>query len=401
MFRGNEVFVMARLSSTLRALFTIALTIALRIAISDGAAAAAAESAPAPAATIPAGTVLTAANWRRYASFMPAGMQAIFAGDHFWRMPPDVRIEIGPTIPISLPRRYLDDTARYAEQVTLARVADGGYVPAGYVAGIPFPQPEKNPALAPYEIFYDAYYHYAPRVQRNFSCNYISDSYGNFTQSETADSIYSQLTHLSDAGFPQTVPDSNGYFLTKYYQQISPEQGKYTTTLDISYADVTRLDDIYIYLPSTRRPLRMSEASRCAPLPGGDFTFEESNNGPPSLPQKYKITYLGARPMMVMAHADPKSFESCGSASDLPPEYFYPPDKGVLPWPRPAFGKWEMREVYVIEMTRLPAFTSGYCYSRRVIYVDKETLYPLAIDLYDPAGALYKLGRVSDAGARA
>jgi hypothetical protein len=227
-------------------------------------------------------------------------------------------------------------------------------------------------------------------VQRNFSCNYTSDSFGNFTKSETADSIYSQLTHLSDAGFPQTVPDSSGYFLTKYYQQISPEQGKYTTTLDISYADVTRLDDIYIYLPSTRRPLRMSEASRCAPVPGGDFTYEESNNGPPSLPQKYKISYAGARRMMVLAHADPKSFESCGSATGLPPDYFYPPDKGVLPWPRPALGKWEMREVYVIEMTRLPAFASGYCYSRRVIYVDKETLFPWAIDLYDPAGALYK-----------
>jgi len=94
---------MAVLSSTLRVLFTVALAIALRIAISD-VAAAAAESAPAPAATIPAGTVLTAANWRRYASFMPVGMQAIFAGDHFWRMPPDVQIEIGPTIPIALPR---------------------------------------------------------------------------------------------------------------------------------------------------------------------------------------------------------------------------------------------------------------------------------------------------------
>jgi len=46
--------------------------------------------------------------------------------------------------------------------------------------------------------------------------------------------------------------------------------------------------------------------------------------------------------------------------------------------------------VYVIEMSRLPAYASGYCYSRRVIYVDKETLFPLAIDLYDPAGALYK-----------
>ncbi|MGA7761809.1 MAG: DUF1329 domain-containing protein [Candidatus Binataceae bacterium] len=380
---------MAFLSFTLRVLLTLALASALRIAISDSAAAAA-ESAPAPAVTIPAGTVITAANWQRYSSFMPVGMQAIFAGDHFWRMPPDVQIEIGPTIPIALPRRYLDDTANYAKQVTLTHAADGGYVPAGYVAGIPFPQPDKDPVLAPYEIFYDAYYHYAPRVQRNFSCNYISDSYGNFTQSETADSIYSQLTHLSDAGFPQTVPDSSGYFLTKYYQQITPEQGKYSTTLDISYADVTRLDDIYIYLPSTRRPLRMSEASRCAPLPGGDFTFEESNNGPPSLPQKYKIVNGGVRRMMVLAHADPKSFESCGSATGLLSDYFYPSDKGVLPWPRPALGKWEMREVYVIEMRRLPAYASGYCYSRRVIYVDKETLFPLAIDLYDSAGALYK-----------
>jgi hypothetical protein len=380
---------MALLSSTLCTLLRLALAIALGVAICDRAATAA-ESRPASAATIPAGTVITGANWQRYAGFMPAGMRAIFAGDHFWRMPSEVQVEIGPTIPIALPRRYLDDTASFARQVTLVRTAQGGYAPASYVAGIPFPQPDKDPTLAPYEIFYDTYYHYAPRLQRNYSCNYTSDSYGNFTQTETADAVYSQLTHLSDAGFPQTVPDSSGYFLTKYYQQISPEQGKYTTSLDISYAEVTRLDDIYMYLPSARRPLRMSEASRCSPIPGGDFTYEESNNGPPSLPQEYRIAYAGTRPMMFLAHAEPKAFASCGTALSLPPDYFYPGEKGVLPWPRPALGKWEIRDVYVIEMSRLPAYASGYCYSRRAIYVDKETLFPLAIDLYDSQGALYK-----------
>ena len=337
-----------------------------------------------------AGTIITNANWHEYASFMPAGMQAIFAGDHFWHMPADVQVEIGPTVPIALPRRYIDDTARYSGRVKLTHLPDGGYVPDGYVAGIPFPQPEKDPAVAPYEIFYDTYYHYAPRLQRNFSCNYTLDSYGNFTQTETADAVYSQLMHLSDAGFPETVPDSGGYFLTKYYEQISPEQGKYTTSLDISYADVTRLDDIYMYLPAARRPLRMSEASRCSPQPGGDFTYEESNNGPPSLPQEYKIVYAGVRPMMFLVHAEPKVFDHCGTATSLPADYFYPGGKGVLPWPQPALGKWEIRQVYVIEMSRLPAYSSGYCYSRRVIYVDKETLFPLAIDLYDSGGALYK-----------
>jgi hypothetical protein len=373
----------------LRIPVTLALATALSIAVSAGQTGAA-ENSPQPADTVPEGTVISTANWQSYARFMPAGMQAIFAGDHFWRMPTDVRIEIGPTIPIALPNKFLDDTAIYAKQVKLTQAAEGGYVPVGYVAGIPFPQPDKDPVSAPYEIFYDAYYHYAPRLQRNFSCNYVSDPYGNFTQSETADAIYSQLTHLSDAGFPQTLPDSHGYFLVKYYQQISPEQGKYTTSLDMSYADVTRLDELYMYLPSARRPLRMSQASRCSPVPGSDFTYEESNNGPPSLPQEYKITYAGIRRIMVLAHADPKVFENCGGASSLPSDYFYPADKGVLPWPRPALGKWEMREMYVIEMNRLPAYASGYCYGRRVIYVDKETLFPVAIDLYDPAGGLYK-----------
>jgi hypothetical protein len=368
-------------------LFGIFATVALG-AIS--ATATAQDHVSAPVRTIPAGTVITNANWHSYASFMPVGMQAIFAGDHFWRMPADVQIEIGSAVPIALPHRYLEDTTRYSGKVTLTHLAEGGYVPDGYVAGIPFPQPEKDPALAPYEIFYDTYYHYAPHVQRNFSCNYTSDSYGNFTQTETADAVYSQLTHLSDAGFPQTMADSGGYFLTKYYEQISPEQGKYTTSLDISYADVTRLDDIYVYLPSARRPLRMSEASRCSPQPGGDFTYEESNNGPPSLPQEYKIVYAGARPMMFLVHAEPKVFDQCGTGSSLPADYFHPGSMGVLPWPRPALGKWEVREVYVIEMSRLPTYASGYCYSRRVIYVDKETLFPLAIDLYDSGGALYK-----------
>jgi hypothetical protein len=371
--------------------------------------AARAASAPADNAhpdTIPAGSVITYKNWQQYSRFMPLGMRTLFAGDHFWRMPAGIQIEVGPTVAIPLPQRYLADTARHAGQVKLTQLPQGGYVPTGYVAGIPFPEAERDPALAPYELFYDAYYHYAPRLQQMISCNYTGDAYGNFTQTEIADSVYSQLAYLSDAGFPRTLPDSNGYYLVKYYQQLAPEQGKYTTSLDISYADVTRLDDIYTYLPSARRPLRLSEASRCSPFPGNDFTWDESNYGPPSLPQDFKITYVGSRQILFLVHLNQQVFKSCGGATGPSAGFFYPGGKGVVPWPQPTLGKWELREVYVIEMSRLPAYASGYCYSRRVLYVDKETLFPLAIDLYDPAGELYKTWlefqspmRVPDTGA--
>lgn len=368
--------------------------------------AAGSDTASAAANSIPAGTSIDYRNWQRYARFMPTGVRALFAGDHFWRMPADVRIEVGPTVAIPLPQRYLADTAKYAGRVKLTRFPEGGYAPTGYFAGMPFPQPQSDPTLAPYELFYDAFYHYAPRLQQMTSCNYIGDSYGNFTQSERADSIYSQLTYLSDAGFPQTVPDSNGYYLVKYYEQLAPEQGKYTTSLDISYADVTRLDDIYTYLPSTRRPLRLSEAARCAPMPGNDFTWEDSNYGPPALPQDFKVSYAGTQRILFLVHLNGEVFKSCGGRTLPSADFFYPGGKGVVPWPRPALGKWELRDVYVIEMGRLPAYASGYCYSKRVLYVDKETLFPLAFDLYDPAGELYRSWiefqspmRVPDTGA--
>ncbi len=350
----------------------------------------AAENSAAPDA-ISSGAVITYKNWQEYARLMPVGMQALFAGDHFWKMPADVRIEVGPTIAIPLPRHYVEDTAKYAGQVKLERASEGGYIPVGYMAGIPFPGTGEDPAMVlPYELFYNTYYHYAPRLQRMLSCNYTVDSYGNSTQTEMADAVYSQLTHLSDAGFPQTLPQSNGSYLIKYYEQLAPEQGKYTTSLVITSSDITRLDEIYMYLPSARRPLRMSQASRCAPTPGSDWTWDESNYGPPSLPQKYKITYSGSKRILFLVHADPAVFTLCGNATGPPPQFFYPGAKGVVSWPRPALGKWELRDVYVIEMTRLPAFASGYCYSRRVLYVDRQTFFPLAIDLYDPAGELYK-----------
>ena len=47
--------------------------------------------------------------------------------------------------------------------------------------------------------------------------------------------------------------------------------------------------------------------------------------------------------------------------------------------------------MYVIEYSRLPQFGKGYCFSRRVVYVDKETLFGLAADLYDAGGKLYKM----------
>jgi len=349
-----------------------------------------AQSGPTPRDI--AGAIITTRNWQEYRGVMSAGLAALFEGKRFWRMPPDVRIEVGPTIPIPLPQKYLQDTEKYSSMVRLVPTPGGGYVPNGYVAGLPFPKPlEGNSALRGQRIFWDSYYRYQPRVQWAPTFTYTLDRYGNMTQVSEVKTVLSQLAFLSDVGFPRTVPDGDGYYSVKFAEQIAPEQGKYTTVLDLIPADPTKLDELYEYVPSLRRSLRLSQAARCAPVFGGDYLIDDESDGPPGLPQLFQIDYLGEKRILALEHAEPSGFESPGGPEQLDSNFYYSGGVGFAPFPKPSMGKWELRDTYVISMQRLPAFAKGYCYSRRVMYVDKENYFGAGeLDLYAPSGELFK-----------
>ena len=51
-----------------------------------------------------------------------------------------------------------------------------------------------------------------------------------------------------------------------------------------------------------------------------------------------------------------------------------------------------VRDAYVIDIRPSASYAHGYCYSRRVLYIDKETLQPQWADLYDANGKLWKTG---------
>jgi hypothetical protein len=344
----------------------------------------------------PRSTVITPQNWREYRQFMSAGLITLFEGTSFWHVPNDLRIDVGPSIPIPLPKKYLEDTARYAGGVRLTRTADGGYVPTGYVAGLPFPNPlEGDPALIGQRIFWDSYYRYQPRVQAAPDITYTLDALGNMTRSSDELNVYSQLAFLSDTDFPNRVPDFAGYYFVKYYEQVEPELGKYTTVLDLAPADPTKLNELYEYIPALRRSLRLSQAARCAPVFGSDYLIDDENYGPPGLPQLFQIDYLGRKQILALEHADPAAFVTAGGPRQMSDTYYYPGFFGFAPFPKPALGKWELRDTYAISLRRLPSAAKGYCYSRRVMYVDTENYFGAGeLDLYDSDGGLFKLQMV-------
>jgi len=323
---------------------------------------------------IPPGTRITNKNWRQYRQYMSGGMQALFSGDYSWKMPDTAVIAVGPTIHIQLPKTYLRDTAEHSGSVSIKELSSGGTLPENYVAGIPFPVPAEPDAGA--KVLWNLYYRYNPKVMRCVLDSKIVDRYRHIT-TQKADYVIGKLAHLSEPDMPHALPASHGIYMTDYWEFTAPEHKKYMAQDSVVYDDPTRINEIYSFVPALRKSLRLSSAARCAPGAGSDFTSEDLRFGFYGQPPFFKVRLEGERKILAMVHLN----------SDYSDWNNY-----VLPilMPKPSIGTWELRDVYVISLTRVGPDAPAYCYGKRVIYVDKETWAPLAVESYDRSLALWK-----------
>src|SRR5262249_55528171 len=245
----------------------------------------------------------------------------------------------------------------------------------GYVAGIPFPNPAE-PNLAA-KLAYDTWGNFRPKAMNFHAWNWLVDNYGNVTNLESDDSFF-RLMHLSDPpGGPINLPFASGTYYASRFTVVLPEQSKYTTELTLRPDDPTRVEEIYVFLPSLRRSLRLSSAARCAPILGTDF-IEDDNAW---LPPNFKITLLGRKKVLAPVMDYSKAF-------DLK-SYIAPPTS-FPGWPRADAAKWELRKVNVLNLKWLTAL-GAYCYSNRVYYQDAQTNILVPLESYDRNGKFWKV----------
>jgi Protein of unknown function (DUF1329) len=330
-------------------------------------------------ATIPPGTEITMQNWRHYRQFMPPGMVALFEGKYFWKMPPDVEMDVGKTIIHPLPANYRAATERYGSQTRAAKLPDGGYKLENYVAGQPFPNPS-----GPYkgwEILANLWYRYLPHLYvatgDNQAVICIQDRFHSIN-CQTNRLVARQLKHNTDPGVPMTDPQAGPMDFTEWVMLISPENLKYTTELMIYYTDLARPQDVYVFKPDLRRSLRLSSSARCSPA-FGDLTADDERYGFSGNIASFKAKFLGEKKILALTdyNNDPSSFPKNW---DMP-----------LGFPKPSWGKWGLRDVDVIEVRKIPSRAAGYCYGKRIMYVDKQFYAPLWEELYDSNMKLWKI----------
>jgi hypothetical protein len=322
--------------------------------------------------TITPGTQITLQNWQKYKKFMPIGVQAMFSQSYPYKVGsgPEFTVEVGPTIAVPLARRLKEDTEKYAGQTKLRKVDSGGYTVDGYVAGVPFPKPSGD--LAGQEVLYNAFFGFIPPIYRYVTNTSLIDRYHNIFPQIT-EVVYWRLSHISDPGMPVNPPYGKGYLQTARYFVLSPEQTRYTTQLAQQPDDPERVQEIYVFLPSLRRSLRLSSAARCSPILGSDWVQDDNSDGMAFQIPNFNVKLLGQKKILFMVHAiDPGMYNNQN----------YNLKSSVPAFPSPKVGKWELRNVMIVDTSPLPSVGS-YCYGRKVGYIDPDTWTQLGWDFYD------------------
>ncbi len=331
---------------------------------------------------LPIGTKVTTQNYKQYEQFMPLGMIKMFEGIYGWKMPQDVEMEVGPVHHGFLPKSWIEATEKYGSQTSVEVTSSGHYVIHNYHGGTPFPNPS-DPNKG-WKILANVFWAFVPALYANTPNNYGTvwaiDRFGNVAPS-SLDVVYRWSAYITDAGFPAEEKYAPGTWYTEYGMQETPEQARYTAALSLFYQDQEKnpFPDTYVFVPALRRSLRLSTTSRCSPVFGFDWSYDDAKtngfNGSTSI---YTGDYLGDRKILTLA-----SFNQDGAI--YPDGYLLP-----LSFPKPSWGKWETRPMVIDDVHRIPSEAAGYCYSSRIIYADKEHWNGDWVDLFDTNRKLWK-----------
>jgi hypothetical protein len=332
------------------------------------------EAAAAVSAAPPVGTIITARNWRTYTQYMPFGMSELFEGRHFWRMPPDIEIVIGPTIPEKMPAGYSEATERYSSNVKIVHLPDGHNDIRNYAGGEPFPHP-KEPDKG-YKLLADLWFSYVPHLLAGTLENPLSicsETARGYVSCERMSYVYRHTAYNTDGGASPEELKGTDYWYTEWLSVEEPEELRYTTLLMLYPKDLLRQKELFMFVPSLRRWFRSSLAAACSPVTGTDYAQDDFKrvgfNGGLS---SFNAQFLGHQRILALTG------DYMPLGGDFPLNYYTP-----LGWPKPSWGSWQLRDVDVIDVRRIPSERTGYCYGKRIIYEDSQTHYALWEDGYD------------------
>ncbi|MGD0116424.1 MAG: DUF1329 domain-containing protein [Candidatus Binatus sp.] len=323
-------------------------------------------------AQVKAGDVITAKNAEQ--------VRALVSPGTFIAVSRGMQINIVAPSRVDWPPPFQDATEKYSGQV---RLGPDHRDLLGYVAGQPFPILDPNDPDVATKIMWNQYF--KPIASDDFDLRFFECQVAK--QNPGADQSLMQLTEIghlagySDIGRTEVepMPADPDFQTTAIWQRsaayptLAPSEDRGSGAIRYRYWDANHGDDAWAFLAGERRVRRVSEVIMSS-SPGLSTWDADHAGGFGAKPQEYNFKYLGDKNMLGCAHARNAPAEPCKT------------DGGATS----CGDDWEMRHLYVVEVTPRPERIAGVLQSKTIVYVDSEGWFNPYVDSYDQKGELWK-----------
>jgi hypothetical protein len=207
---------------------------------------------------------------------MSFGMSELFEDHHFRKMPADIEMVIGPTVPEQMPARYKEATEQYSSKVEIVHFPDGRNDIRNYAGGEPFPHPEEPDKG--YKLLADLWFAYVPHLLVGTSENPLTICSGTahgYMSCEQLSYVFRQVAYNTDGEASAEELKGSDYWYTEWISVEEPEELRYNTLLTLYPKDSRRQKELFEFVPSLRRWFRRSLAPGCRAIAGTDYTEDD------------------------------------------------------------------------------------------------------------------------------
>lgn len=280
-------------------------------------------------------------------------------------------MEIAPPSHYRTVKEFTDATEKYSGQVKIS--ADGNTL-IGYVAGLPFPKIDPADSQAGEKAMWNYWFRWrgddsltgGARGEEKIA-RFAIEQDGSERRADIKTRWLFPTRRVTLDPKP-TIPGSTHIYAMQFRVDDYPRDNAGTTLLEIRYHDPNTADDSWIYLPSLRRIRRLTTTQRCQTLAPSEFNFDDIQgfNGKINY---FTYKFLGSKTVPIIYRQQ-----------NVPAKR----NKGDY---LPLEEKWELHESAIVE---IKSKDPGYCYPKKVLYLNKETWRPDYAMMWDRKGEYWK-----------
>jgi hypothetical protein len=343
-----------------------------RLSIAFMTTAALLVTAPLATAEMPAvGTVVSKDNMDRYS-------EVTFPTLQYFLRNAEMKIPVAEYEKIDWPPKYREATEKYSSQVKLS--ADGRDM-QNYVAGAPFPIIDPNDPLAAYKWMWN--HEQKTAYTDNVGCGWNTELVNSNGERERffGSNFWRRMMWRGRLYLDPkpVVPHSPPIIYTEQWGPLhDPNDLKGAGVLNFRYVAPNVNDDSYMYLPELRKVRRLSMANRSDAFWGTDIDIDAIWTWNSKI-AFWTFRYLGEKKLLNSFHSGGYGQRSAwcaqpDGASGLKSFIYCVPH--------------ELRDTIIIEGT--PTGFTQYAYSKRILYIDKESYIATYNEGYDHGGELWR-----------